>query len=195
MHRHILANLFPGNHLLTEHSRCPSLERITPLFLLPLVRRDEVPQQRRFLLRDNAHIHIRPGPQIVEYPRLDRLRRQLYRPVPRHVRRPLRLEDRHRRQRAAAHRHVGQLVGAAVRVHGEEADPGRVDSRHDEVRADVALVAEEVLFQHCHAGDDAGLAAGGQGVQFEVGGDDGGREFGVGSGARASAPYLRGDVM
>ena len=33
-----------------------------------------------------------------------------------------------------------------MRVDCEEADAGRVDARDDEVRADVALIAEEVLF-------------------------------------------------
>lgn len=82
-----------------------------------------------------------------------------------------------------------------MRVNGEEADAGGVDAGNDEVRADVALVAEEVLFQHRHAGDDAGLAAGGESVQFEVGGDDGGGEFSVGGGAGAGAPYLGRDVV
>jgi len=59
----------------------------------------------------------------------------------------------------------------------------------------VALVAEEVLLEHGHAGDDAGGAAGGEGVQFEVGGDQGGGEFGVGGGAGAGAPDLGGDVV
>lgn len=36
---------------------------------------------------------------------------------------------------------------------------GRVDTSNDEVGTDVALVAEEVLLQKGHAGDDAGLAA------------------------------------
>ena len=80
-------------------------------------------------------------------------------------------------------------------VDGEETDPGGIDAGNDEVGADVALVAEEVLFQHRHACDDSWLAAGGKSVQFEVGGDDGGREFSVGGCAGAGAPYLRGDVM
>lgn len=66
---------------------------------------------------------------------------------------------------------------------------------HYEVCADVALVAEEVLLEHCHDGYDAGFAAGGEAVEFEVGGDEGGGEFGVGCGAGAGAPDLRGDVV
>lgn len=65
----------------------------------------------------------------------------------------------------------------------------------DEIGADVSLVAEQVLLEHCHNGDDAGLAAGRQGVQLDVGGDEGSREFGVCGGAGAGAPDLRGDVV
>ena len=77
----------------------------------------------------------------------------------------------------------------------EEADAGRVDPCDDEVGADVALVAEEVLFEHCHTGDDAGLAACGKRVQFEIGGDDGGGEFRVGGCTGAGAPNVGGDVV
>ena len=80
-------------------------------------------------------------------------------------------------------------------VNGEESYPGGVNPSNDKVCADVALVAEEVLFQHGHAGDDSWLAAGRESVQFEVGGDDGGCEFGVSGCAGAGAPYLWGDVM
>ena len=78
---------------------------------------------------------------------------------------------------------------------GEEADARWVDAGNDEIGADVALVAEEVLFEHCHAGDDARLAAGGEGVQLEVGGDEGCCEFGVGGGAGAGTPDVGGDVV
>ena len=80
-------------------------------------------------------------------------------------------------------------------VDGEEADARGVDARDDEVGAYVALVAEEVLFQHGHAGHDAGFAACGEGVQFEVRGDEGGGEFGVSGCAGAGTPYLGGDVV
>lgn len=49
-------------------------------------------------------------------------------------------------------------------VDGEEVGAGGVDAGDDEVGADVALVAEEVLLQEGHAGDDAGFATGGEGV-------------------------------
>ena len=82
-----------------------------------------------------------------------------------------------------------------MRVHGEEVGPGGITAGDDEVSADVALVAEEVLFEHGHDGDDAGFAAGGEGVQLEVGGDEGRGEFRVGGCAGAGAPDLGGDVV
>lgn len=80
-------------------------------------------------------------------------------------------------------------------MHSKQMVPRRIAPRHHEIRADVALVAEEVLLQHGHDGDDAGFAAGGEGVQLEVGGDEGGGELGVGGGAGAGAPDLGGDVV
>lgn len=72
---------------------------------------------------------------------------------------------------------------------------GGIAARDDEIRADVALVPEQVLFQHRHDGGDAGFAARRQAVQLDVGGDEGGCEFGVCGCAGACAPDLRGDVM
>ncbi len=126
---------------------------------------------------------------------MDRVGRERDRRLFRHLRLPLRFKDGHGGKTAAAHRHVGEFVGAAVGVHGEEADARGVDPGDDEVRADVALVAEEVLFEQCHYGDYARFAARGEGVQFEVGGDEGGGEFGVGGCAGAGAPDLGGDVV
>lgn len=80
-------------------------------------------------------------------------------------------------------------------VDGEEVGARGVDPRDDEVGADVALIAEEVLLEHGHAGDDAGLASRGHGVQLELGGDEGRGELGVGGGAGAGAPDLGGDVV
>lgn len=82
-----------------------------------------------------------------------------------------------------------------MRVHGEQAHARGIYARNDQVCADMALVAEEMLLQHSHAGNDAGFAARGQGVQLEVGGDDGGCEFRVGGRSGAGTPYLRGDVV
>jgi len=80
-------------------------------------------------------------------------------------------------------------------VDGEEMCAGGVDTRNNEVGANVTLVTEQVLLQHGHAGDDAGLAASGEGVQFEVGGDDGGGELGVCGGTGTGTPNVRGDVV
>ena len=73
--------------------------------------------------------------------------------------------------------------------------PRRIAAGYYEVRADVALVSEQVLFEHGHDGDDARFAACAEGVQLEVGGDEGGGEFGVGGCAGAGAPDLGGDVV
>lgn len=107
LHRHILADLFPRNDLLLEHSRGPPLEQVAPLFLLSLIWLDVIPHQRRLLRRDDAHINIRSGTEIVENTGLDGLRCDLDRILPRHLGPPLRFKDRHRRQRSAAHGHVG----------------------------------------------------------------------------------------
>lgn len=80
-------------------------------------------------------------------------------------------------------------------VDGEEVGAGWVDTGNDEVGANVALVAEQVLLQHRHAGDDAGLATRREGVQLEVGRDDGRGELGVSGGTSTSAPDLRGNEV
>lgn len=77
----------------------------------------------------------------------------------------------------------------------EQTNAGRIDACYDEIRTDVALVSEEVLLEHRHAGYDAGLAAGGEGVELELGGDEGGCEFGVGGGSCSCTPNLGGDVV
>ena len=78
---------------------------------------------------------------------------------------------------------------------GEEADACWIYACDDEVCADVALVAEKVLFQHGHDGDDSWRATGGEGVKFKVGGDEGGGELRVGCCTSACAPNGRGDVV
>ena len=166
MHGNILADLGLGDDLLLQHGGRPGLEAVALLLLLALVGRDVIAHQGSLLGRDDAHVDVAAAAEVVENTRLDGVARELDRRLARQGRLPLRLEDRHGRQRAAAHRDVGELVGRAVRVHCEEPDARGVDARDDEIRADVALVAEEMLLQERHAGDDARLAAGGEGVQL-----------------------------
>lgn len=78
---------------------------------------------------------------------------------------------------------------------GEEVGAGGVDTGNDQVCTDVALVAEEMLLEQGHGGDDARLAAGAEGVQLEVGRDDGGGELGVGGGSGTCTPDVRGDIV
>lgn len=80
-------------------------------------------------------------------------------------------------------------------VDSEEPDACGIDAGNNEVCPDVALVAEEVLFEKGHHGDYAGLAAGAEGVELQVGGDQCGGEFGVGCGAGAGAPDRGRDVV
>lgn len=70
-----------------------------------------------------------------------------------------------------------------------------VTAGNDEVCADVALVAEEVLLEHGHHCDDSRFAAGGESVQLEVGGDERGCEFCVCCCAGAGTPDLGCDVV
>lgn len=72
----------------------------------------------------------------------------------------MRLENTHGRQATTAHSDVRELVCAAVGVDGEEVGASGIAASNDEVGTDVTLVAEEVLLEHGHAGDDAGFAAG-----------------------------------
>jgi hypothetical protein len=80
-------------------------------------------------------------------------------------------------------------------MNGEKMGTGGIATRDDEVGADVALVAEQMLLEHRHDGDDARFTAGGEGVEFEVRRDEGGGEFRVRCSTRACAPDLRRDVM
>ena len=80
-------------------------------------------------------------------------------------------------------------------MHGEEPNACGVDTRDDKVGANMALIAEKVLLKHRHAGHDARLTACGEGVEFEIRGDDGGCEFGVGGCTRSCTPDVGGDVM
>lgn len=80
-------------------------------------------------------------------------------------------------------------------VDGEELAAGRIHACYYQIRANVALVAEEVLFEHGHDRDDTRFPARRQRVEFEVGGDEGGGEFGVCGCASAGTPDLRRDVV
>lgn len=51
-----------------------------------------------------------------------------------------------------------------MRLYREQIDAGRVNACDNQVRADVPLVLEEVLFELGDGGDDAGGTAGGEGV-------------------------------
>lgn len=82
-----------------------------------------------------------------------------------------------------------------MRVHREQVRARRVHARHHQVRADVALVAEQVLLEQRHAGHDARLAARRQRVQLEVRRDQRRRELRVCGCAGARAPDLRRDVV
>jgi len=70
-----------------------------------------------------------------------------------------------------------------------------VATGNDEVGSNVTLIAEEMLLEHGHAGNDARFAAGGEGVQFEIRGDEGGGEFGVSGCAGAGTPDFGRDVV
>lgn len=52
-----------------------------------------------------------------------------------------------------------------------------INSSNNKIRADVALVAEQVLFKECHTGHNTWLAAGGQRVELEGGGDESSGKF------------------
>lgn len=78
---------------------------------------------------------------------------------------------------------------------GEEVCACRIAAGYYEVGTNVALIAEEVLFEESHDGDYARLAACGECVQFEIGGNDGGRELCVGGGSGSCTPDLRRDVV
>lgn len=77
-------------------------------------------------------------------------------------------------------------------VDGVEPNASRVNTSNNEIGADIALVTEKMLLQHCHACNHAWGTAGREGVKFEVRADKVGGEFGVGGGTRTCTPDLRG---
>jgi len=195
VHSNVLTNISPSDDLLVQNSSSAPLELVVALLLGTLVGRPQVPHQRRLVLCDDADVDVAAGAQVVPDAGLDGGGAQVDGLVLGHVLLPLGLEDGHGGQGAGAHGHVGELVRAAVRVHGEEVAACGVTAGDDEVGANVALVAEQVLLEHGHDGGHAGFPAGGQGVQFDVGGDEGGGEFCVGGRACAGAPDLGGYVV
>jgi len=82
-----------------------------------------------------------------------------------------------------------------VRVNCEEVCSGRVASCHHKICANVTLVAEQVLFEHGHDGDNARFATSGEGVEFEVGGHERSGKLSVGGGTGTGTPDLRRDVV
>lgn len=78
---------------------------------------------------------------------------------------------------------------------GEEVGVSGVDVGDDEVGVDVFLVVEEVLFEYGYDGYYVGFVVGGEGMEFELGGDEGGGEFGVGGGIGIGVLDVGGDVM
>ena len=195
MDGNVLANLLPCDDLLVEDGGRAPLETVVPLLGLSRVGRLVVAHQRRLLLCDDGNIDIASRTQIVPNTGLDGVGAQRHGVFARQVGLPLCLEDGHGRQRSRAHGHVRQLVRGAVGVHGKEVGACGVHAGNDEVSANVTLVAEEMLLQHRHAGDDARFAAGREGVQFEVRRDDGSGELGVCGGSCAGAPDVGGDVV
>lgn len=157
--------------------------------------REKVAKERRLFLRDDGDINIGAGAEIVEDASENGVAGELDGLVPGEVGLPLGLKDAHGGEGAAAHGDVGQFVGAAVGVDGEEVGAGGIAAGDDEVGANVALVAKEVLLEHGHAGDDAWLTAGRERVQFELRRDERRRELGVGGRAGAGAPNLRRNVV
>jgi hypothetical protein len=192
----ISPNLLLGDDLLLQPRGSALGELVVPLLPNPLIRLDVITHHlRRLTLLNNTDIDVGARAEIIEDTRLDGVAADFDGFGAVAVVLPLGFEDGHGGETARAHGYIGEFVGGAVRVHGEEADAGGVDARDDEVGADVALVAEEVLFEHCHDGYDARWAAGGEGVEFEAGGDERGGKFGVSGCAGAGAEDGRGDVV
>lgn len=195
MHADVLGNGILLDDLLVQHRRRALGELVALELLAPLVGLDVAPVQHRLVLVNNRHVHVASRAQIVEDTGLDGLAAQLHSLLLGQVGLPARLEDAHGGQRAGTHGDVGQLVGASVGVNGEEVGAGGVDAGDNQVGANVALVAEQVLLEQRHAGHNAWLAARRQRMQLQVGRDQRCRELGVGGSAGARAPDLRRDVM
>ena len=191
----VFANLVFLDNLLIE-DRSGALGEVVALQLgALLIGLDKVALKRRLFLGDDSNVDVGAGAEIVKDTSHDGVAAQLDGVVLAHARLPLRFKHAHGCQTARAHGHVRQLVGAAVRVHGEQVRACRVAACYHQVRADVALVPEQVLLEHRHARHDARLAACRQAVQLELRRDERCGELGVCGCAGACAPDLRCDVV
>lgn len=164
VHCDVLADILLLDDLLVKDGSRAAGEAVVALLLLALVRLDVVAHEGGLVFGDDGDVDVATRAQVVEDTSQDGVRAQLDSVVAGQRWLPRCLEDGHGGQRAGTHGHVGQLVGGSVGVDGEEVSAGRVDAGDDEVGANVALVAEEVLLQHRHARHDARLAACRQGV-------------------------------
>lgn len=189
------ADLVLPDNLLVQHGRRALGEDVALQLGALLVGLDVVSLQRRLVLCDDGHVHVGSRAQVVEDAGQDGVAGELDGLVLGELGLPLGLEDAHGGEGTRAHGDVGELVGAAVGVDGEEVGARGVAAGDDEVGADVALVAEQVLLEEGHAGDDAGLAARREGVQLELRRDERRGELGVGGGAGPRTPDLGGDVV
>lgn len=75
-------------------------------------------------------------------------------------------------------------------VHGKQVGSSGVNSGDHQIRSNMTLVSEEMLFEEGHTSDDAGLSTGREGVQLELRRDEGGGKLGIGRGTGTSAPDL-----
>jgi hypothetical protein len=195
LHRYVLADVLLCDDLLVQDRGSASLELVVALLRLPRVRCQVVPEQLGLVLGDDANIDVGTRAQIVPDTGLDCVGAEADGLLSSHVWLPLSLEHAHGSQTSRTHRYVWKLVGRTVCVDCEEVCSGGVASCHHKICANVTLVAEQMLFEHGHDGDDARFAAGGEGVEFEVGSHERSGELSVGGGTGTGTPDLRGDVV
>lgn len=158
-HADVPLNLALLDDLLVQHRCCTLREAVALQLRFLLVRSDVVSLECCLVLGNDGNVHVGTGSQIVPDTSQDGIACQLDGILLGKIGLPLRLEDTHGCQATTTHGDVGELVRAAVSVDGEEVGAGGVDASNNEVGTDVALVAEEVLLQKGHAGDNAGLTA------------------------------------
>jgi len=107
----------------------------------------------------------------------------------------LTLKDSHGCETPTTHGDVGELVRASVRSDSEQMRTSDIHATKDECGTNMALVSEEHLFEHGHGGYHPGLPAGREGVEFDVGRDEGCREFGICGCTSTTAANVLRDVM